>query len=67
MNRVVFKIRDLGRDTILNKIFRIYNISDGVILAYSLLSTDALEVVVSVLLSKLGMSKYFIILILALL
>lgn len=64
MNKVQYKMRDLARDALVDKIFRYCNIESGLIL-YQLLTLNPLDMLVGILSAKLGLSKIVVTLILA--
>lgn len=64
MKKFTYKIRDIVRDTLINKLFDKYNITNGAVL-YSILTYNPLDVVITVLSAKFGVSKLIITLVLA--
>jgi len=64
MKKFSYKIRDIARDTFINKIFDKYNITNGAVL-YSILTYNPIDIVITVLSAKFGISKILITIILA--
>ena len=64
MKKFSYKIRDIARDAFINKIFDKYNITNGAVL-YSILTYNPIDIVITVLSAKFGISKILITIILA--
>lgn len=64
MTKISYKFRDIVRDTVINKLFDKYNITNGAVL-YSILTYNPLDIVITVLSAKFGVSKLIVTLILA--
>ena len=64
LKRISYKIKDIARDTFINKILNHYNISNG-LLIYSILSANPIDIVVGILATKFGVSKVIVTLIIA--
>lgn len=64
MKKFSYKIRDIARDTLINKLFDKYNITNGALL-YSILTYNPLDIVITILSAKFGVSKLIITLVLA--
>ena len=64
VTRVSYRLRDLARDTLVDRIFRYYHIDSGLML-YQLLTYNPLEVVIGILSAKFGISKIIITIIVA--
>lgn len=57
-------MRDIIRDTFINKMLDKYNITNGVVL-YQILTFNPLDVVIGILSAKFGISKLLVTIILA--
>jgi len=68
MRKISYKLRDITRDTFINKLIDKYNISHAG-LVYSILTTNPLDIplhfIISVLASKIGLSKFAVAIIIA--
>lgn len=64
MKKISYKFRDIARDTLINKIFDYYHITNGALL-YSIITTNPVDIVISILAAKFGISKIIITIIIA--
>jgi hypothetical protein len=64
VKNVGYKLRDLARDTLVDRLFKYYNVTNGMLL-YNLLTYNPLDVVITILSAKFGISKIIVTLILA--
>lgn len=64
ITRVNYKIRDIARDTLVNKLLTYYNINNGILL-YNILCSNPIDIVVGIIASKFGLSKVVVTLIIA--
>ena len=64
ITKISYKFRDIVRDTLINKLFDKYNITNGAVL-YSILTYNPLDIVITVLSAKFGISKIIVTIILA--
>lgn len=64
VSNVSYRVRDLARDALVDRIFRYYHIDTGLML-YQLLTLNPLDVVIGILSAKFGVSKIIITIILA--
>jgi hypothetical protein len=62
--RVFFKLRDIGRDTIINNLLSHYNIHNGLLL-YNIITAKPIDIAIAIIASKFGVSKFIITLIIA--
>lgn len=62
--RCFLKFRDIGRDNLINKILEHYNIQNGILL-YNIITANPIDIVIAILASKLGLSKFIVTIIIA--
>lgn len=62
--RCLLKFRDIGRDNLINKILEHYNIQNGILL-YNIITANPIDIVIAILASKLGLSKFIVTIIIA--
>jgi hypothetical protein len=62
VNRIFIKFIENGRDLLINEILKQFNVTNGVML-YNILSANTIDVIVSILSLKLGLSKIAILII----
>jgi hypothetical protein len=63
MNRVFIRMIEMGRDSVINYIITSFNAK--YILAYQIITTNPLDIALSILTLKFGLSKYTVLLIIA--
>lgn len=59
-----YRLKDIGRDTIVNKILTHYNIQNG-LLFFNILCANPIDYLTGILAAKLGLSKIVVTLIIA--
>jgi hypothetical protein len=64
MKNVSYKCRDIGRDMVMDKIFKHFNFGGGMLL-YNIITYNPIDVVIGILSVKFGVSKIIISLVLA--
>jgi len=62
--KIYYKIRDIGRDTLMNKLFTHFNLNSTLML-YNIISANPIDIIIGIIASKLGLSKVIVLLIIA--
>lgn len=64
VKKISYKFRDIIRDTLINKLFDYFHITNGALI-YSIITTNPVDIVISILAAKFGISKILVTLIIA--